>query len=305
MQFELKREWDGKEWEAFALRLVQVRHGAQNVQVVPDKVRGDAGIEFLTTDGCCYQCYAPEESADTAKAASAMKSKATRDLGKLRKNAPTIKGLLGERKIARWILLCPFVDDKAVISHIVERTEKDSIHDLDFVGDDFHGLVQSLADFESALTTLRSRPLGIPIDAAAPTPEETSIHHQKVGTQIDAKLERGFPQTPVDVRNNRARYYVHAHLRCADALDYLKNEFPDLWETYRRTLDAEEDRLQAVGSGAGGAAEQLSRELERLEMQLTGVLPLDSAMITIISTGTLATWLIECPLDFEGGLGNE
>ena len=305
MQSELKRDWDGKEWEAFALRLVQVRHGAHNVQVVPDRVRGDAGIEFLTTDGCSYQCYAPEESANTAKAASAMKSKATRDLGKLRKNAETIKGLLGERKIGRWILLCPFLDDKSVISHVVEKTAKDAIHDLDFVTRDFRGLVQSLTDFEKEHAMLRAQTLGIPLDAKMPSSETTSVHLEKVRTHIDTKLERGFPQVSADARRRRAQEYVRAHLLSEDALDNLKMEFPELWETYRRTLGAEEIRLQTLGSGSGGASEQLNRELERLEARLSGVLPsLERPMITIISTGTLATWLIECPLDFEGGLDN-
>ena len=305
MQSELKRDWDGKEWEAFALRLVQVRHGAHNVQVVPDKVQGDAGIEFLTTDGCSYQCYAPEESADTAKAASAMKSKATRDLGKLRKNAETIKGLLGERKLGRWILLCPFLDDKSVISHIVKRTEKDAIHDLDFVTRDFHGLVHSLTDFEKEHASLRAHTLGIPLDAKTPSSEKTSVHFERVGTHIDTKLARGFPHVSAQARSRRAHEYVRAHLVCEDALENLKTEFPELWETYRRALEAEEIRLQTLGSGSGGASEQLNRELERLEARLSGVLPsLEKSMITIISTGTLATWLIECPLDFEGGPNN-
>jgi hypothetical protein len=77
------RAWDPDGWQAFALQLVQLRHYPQNVQIVPDAVRGDAGIEFFSTDGCLYQCYAPEEVADVGKAASAMKEKARRDLNKL------------------------------------------------------------------------------------------------------------------------------------------------------------------------------------------------------------------------------
>lgn len=80
-----RRAWKGDEWQAFALQLVQRRHGPENVQVVPDSVGGDAGLEFFTTSGCLYQCYAPEETADVAKAASAMKAKAGRDLPKLLK----------------------------------------------------------------------------------------------------------------------------------------------------------------------------------------------------------------------------
>ena len=300
MYSEMKRDWDSTEWEIFARRLVQVRHGAQNVQSAPDKVRGDAGIEFLTTDGCCYQCYAPAQSADTAKAASAMKAKATRDLPKLRTNAATIETLLGTRKITRWVLCCPFLDDKSVISHVRAKADEHAMSALSFVSDDFQALVQSLADFGSEMETLRSRSLGIPIATQMPSSEQTSIHFTKVGTQIDAKLERGFPQLHAEIRAERARAYTRAHLFCANTLHELMLEFPDLWETYRRTLNAEEVRLQTVGSGSGDASEQLTRELGRLELQLSDMLPsLDRVTITNLSTGTIATWLIECPLDFE------
>ena len=304
MSHDFKRDWDGADWEKFARRLVQVRHGAQNVQTVPDTVRGDAGIEFLTTEGCCYQCYAPGQSADSAKAASAMKAKATRDLKKLTKNRQTIKALLGDRKITRWILLCPFLDDKSVISHIRAKTGEFSIHELDFVSKDFHALVQSQADFENELTTLRSRSQGIPIDMKMPSAEQTSALFEQVGIQIDVKLKRGFPDMHVDFRNKRVKEYIRAHLLCADTLEKLSHEFPDLWETYRRTLSSEELRLQSVGSGSGDHSEQIAREMKRLESQLSEALPsLDSATITSLATGTLATWLIDCPLDFQGDYG--
>ena len=304
MQSELKRDWDSTEWEQFALRLVQVRHGPHSVQQVPDNVRGDAGIEFLTTEGYCYQCYAPAQSADTAKAASAMKQKATRDLRKLNYNASTIEELLGTRKLTRWILLCPFLDDKSVISHIRAKTDAFSIPTLKFVSEDFHALVQSLHDFENELTTLRSLSRGIPINMQLPSSEQTSIHFRKVGTQIDTKLERGFPNLRIDLRNKRAREYTRAHLLSENALEQLKYEFPELWEAYRRALTSEEIRLQTVGSGSGDASEQLNRELERLETKFSRALPsLDSVTITTLSTGTLATWLIECPLDFHSDAG--
>ena len=304
MHSELKRDWDSTDWEEFALRLVQVRHGAQNVQTVPDNVRGDAGIEFLTTEGCCYQCYAPAQSGDTAKAASAMKRKATRDLRKLYDNASTIASLLGTRKLTRWILLCPFLDDKSVISHVRMKADALSIPTLDFVSEDFHPLIQSLHDFENELTTLRTHSLGIPIAMQIPSSEQTTIHFKKVGTQIDTKLERGFPHLRTELRNQRAKEYTRAHLLSANTLEQLKYEFPDLWEAYRRTLISEEVRLQTVGSGSGDTSEQLNRELERLETQFSRALPsLDSVTITTLSTGTLATWLIECPLDFHSDTG--
>ena len=102
-----RRAWKGDEWQAFALQLVQRRHGPENVQIVPDAVRGDAGLEFFTTSGCLYQCYAPEEVSDFGKAASAMKAKAGRDLPKLIKNKDKIGPILSGVAAKRWILLCP------------------------------------------------------------------------------------------------------------------------------------------------------------------------------------------------------
>ena len=294
------RDWDSSDWESFALRLVQVRHGAQNVQTVPDKVRGDAGIEYLTTDGCCYQCYAPQQSSDTKKSASAMKQKAARDLAKIKENQGTIVGMLGARKLTRWILLCPFLDDKSVIAHVQTRASSLSLSELSFVSADFYLLVQSLDDFEMELETLRGRSLGIPIDVGVPSHETASMHFRTVGTQIDVKLEHGFPNVRSARRHNWAHDYVRAHLMCADTLERLKQEYPDLWESYRRALSVEELRLGTVGPSLQDASAQLNGELERLEGTLSTVLrSLDSVTISTLAHGTVATWLMECPLDFE------
>jgi len=76
---------DGAEWQSYSLMLAQARHGAANVQQVPDKVRGDCGIEFSRSTAACTSATRAEEVSDIAKAASAMKAKAQRDLSKLEK----------------------------------------------------------------------------------------------------------------------------------------------------------------------------------------------------------------------------
>ena len=113
-----ERLWSGPDWQEYAFALVQMRHGATNVQRVPDAVRGDGGLEFFTTDGCLVQCYAPQEVSDVAKSSSAMKQKATRDLPKLQKNQQLIASMLQSTQVRRWILLCPFLDDKEVVAHV-------------------------------------------------------------------------------------------------------------------------------------------------------------------------------------------
>lgn len=294
-----KRNWDGDDWEDFSRRLVQMRHGPENVQDVPSKVKGDAGIDFFTTDGCCYQSYAPQETVDTAKAASAMKQKATHDLPKLIKNADVITNLLGTIKIRRWILLCPFLDDKDVIVHVSSKSLSVIEANLDFINPDFCGLVHCLVDFESQLDTLRQQSLGVPISINDPTDEAITKAFNAIDERLEGKLKRGFPEDEIERRFHRKRQFIRSHLISSNVLDQLKLDFPDLWERARRTVQAEELRLETIGAGPGVPKEQLERGLERLEERLSKELnSLDESTITSIANGTLGTWLIECPLDF-------
>ena len=105
---KFRRLWEAYDWQRFALQFAQQRHGAQNLQTVPDTVQGDAGIEFYSLDGCAYQCYAPQSASDTAKAASAMKQKAKRDLGKLKIYELQLTGILGSVRISRRIFFALF-----------------------------------------------------------------------------------------------------------------------------------------------------------------------------------------------------
>lgn len=300
MTQQWRRAWDGAEWQNFARRLVQTRHGPQNVQDVPDRVKGDAGIEFFTTDGCCYQCYAPEQSSDTSKAASAMKHKASRDLRKLIKNQEVVRRMLGSIRVSRWILLCPFLDDKAVIAHVRTKAGQLGIHDLDYVDCNFSALVQSQIDFENELMQLRSRSLGLPIDVQPPSTRAMEVAIAQYSTHLDQKIRRGFPDSTATERARRRNKFMLEHLRCANALDQLKQEYPDLWELYRRTIRTEEARLESIGSSSDEPRQQLNGELSRLESLLPNILPsLDQPAVKEIALGTLATWLVECPLDFE------
>lgn len=294
-----QRVWDAGEWENFSRRLVQMRHGPENVQDVPSRVKGDAGIEFYTTDGCCYQSYAPQETVDTAKAASAMKQKATHDLPKLIKYRGVISGLLGTIKIRRWILLCPFLDDKDVIAHVVEKAASIVEADLDFIDSEFRGLVHCQVDFEKELEALRQKSLGVPLQVKTPSSDQVKEVANLIDERLDGKLKRGFPQDDAEQHLRRKHNFISAHLTSSNVLDQLKMEFPDLWELSWRTVQAEERRLETIGPGPGAPADQLQRGLERLEQRLSTELPsLKAAMITFIANGTLGTWLIECPLDF-------
>lgn len=296
-----RRAWDGGEWQEYALRLVQTRHGPQNVQIVPDKVRGDAGIEFFSMDGCLYQCYAPEESADVAKAASAMKSKADRDLAKLVKNKTTISGLLQAIVPQRWILLTPFLDDKAVVERVRSTGTKVQLKASDLLPPSFQALVQSQDDFQPQIELLRQLSLGPPLKV--PAPEENAIAAAAGGEQgkrLTDKLSRAFPNLGEVQMNSKREAYVRLHLIQANTIEQLKQDFPFLWERSISSIAAEEARLITIGSTASAPTVQLEASVARIETSLRASLPdVSPSVITELALGTVADWLLRCPLDFS------
>lgn len=297
---EVKRSWDGKQWQSFAHQLVQLRHGPENVQIVPDRVRGDAGIEYFSVDGCMYQSYAPEESSDTAKAASAMKRKGSRDLRKLDKNADTVRGLLGEIKIRRWILLCPFLDDKEVVAYIREKGDDLKALGIIFLTHDFRALVQSQEDFTSELAELRQRSLGPTIEVVEPSSREIlDSSATDLAERMREKLSRAFPSDDDIATQHKKETYIRAHLTCENALAALKLDHPALWEKSKSCLSAEEKRLIMLGAVGTAPVEQLQNSLNRLEESLKSELSsLPPSIVSEISMGTLSDWLMRCPLDF-------
>jgi len=295
-----RRAWDGDGWQAYVLQLVQLRHKPQNVQTVPDRVRGDAGIEFFSTDGCLYQCYAPEEIGDTAKAASAMKAKASRDLQKLVTFQKEIAKLLQCIKAKRWILLCPFLDDKDVVAFVRQKGEMIKKCGVSFVSDDFEALVQSQQDFVSELGQLRLLSLGPSLQI--PVPSEDDVRFKSDGeitSRLVEKLTRAFPRATASQIETRKIGYIRAHLLRENALDLLREDHALLWERSIRCLDAEESRLIALGSGSGHPGQQLMDSVARIEDSLVHDLPdLPRSVITQIALGTISDWLFRCPLDF-------
>ena len=296
-----RRAWDPDGWQTFALQLVQRRHKPQNVQIVPDTVSGDAGIEFFSTDGCLYQCYAPEEVTDVGKAASAMKSKGRRDLNKLVKFKDTIQKILQKIQVERWILLCPFLDDKEVVAYVREKGVEIKSQGLSFLALNFEALVHSQEDFIGELEHLRLESLGLPLTIEVPSDEVVAARSKsEVCNRLTQKLFRAYPYVSQSVVETRVSSHIRAHLIRENALDALRVDHAILWERSVRCLDAEERRLIVLGMvGSEAPGEQLSESVRRIEQSLRTDLPdLTQSTIIEIATGTISDWLIRYPLDF-------
>ena len=71
----IRESWDGGEWQAYCRTLLAMKYG-ENVQFVPDRDRGDGGLEaYRLDDGVAYQCYAAQNAYDVAALTEAQKRK--------------------------------------------------------------------------------------------------------------------------------------------------------------------------------------------------------------------------------------
>ncbi|WP_342165026.1 hypothetical protein [Methylobacterium sp. SD21] len=301
MHSRYQRAWGGIEWQEYAFRLVQIRHGATNVQRVPDRVRGDGGLEFFTTDGCLIQCYAPEETSDTAKAASRMKAKATRDLLKLISNRNVIDSMLGGIKASRWFLLCPFLDDKSVITHVRKKASEVAAKGLPFLDADFQGLVHCQEDFASQIDLLRAQAVGPPISVHLPDQADVDRTATSAASEtLLRKLSHAFPGASAEELERRKMEFVKSLIHHENTLNALKNDHPTVWEQAYRTIASEEKHLLLVGASGNAPREQLVRSLDRITEGLKHDLPtLSHSMKQDLSQGALSDWLMRCPLDFH------
>ncbi len=115
--------WNPDDWELFALKLLQSRHGPLQVQKIPAAHKGDFGIDYYCTNELVvYQCYAVAEPVDITRRAERQKKKITSDLAKLIANHAEISQLFLGTPIKYWVLVVPLHDSKEVNLHCAKKT---------------------------------------------------------------------------------------------------------------------------------------------------------------------------------------
>ena len=86
----------GSDWEDWANQLLSYHYGPTEYQRVPDRDRGDAGIDgFSRENGHAYQAYGCEEPISTAARYAKQRDKMTDDIAKFINNGDVLKRLFG------------------------------------------------------------------------------------------------------------------------------------------------------------------------------------------------------------------
>ena len=301
MNLPLDTEWDPYEWQDFALQLVRERHSAERCQRVPDRDRGDLGIEVFTTDGCLYQCYAPDGDASVEQRRDRHRAKLSKDIGKLIRNASRIQKVLGGLIAGRWILLVPLFDSKEVL--VTAETERRRVVEaqVPFIAQDFRVLVWDQSDFSGEIESLRRRsaqrvrlPLGQTTDGQLTAWWDS---HDDLAATLLSKIGNAWSQHTEDQVREQAKEFIGFYLRFGNLTELLRETAPDVWESLQATIASAERQLIAIGHGGDRLSEGLRSQLERIKGSVGRDLPgYHESNLDTLAMGVLADWLMRCPL---------
>lgn len=302
---ELHEFWDPTEWELAIHGLLQDRDGVFDILKVPARHKGDLGLDYYClAKQVVYQCYAVQEPCEVKVRAEKQQAKITTDLKKFVKNATKLKKLFGDVKVRNWVLVVPIHDSVEVNGHLTKKTDDIKKLKLTYVTNDFQVLIHDLETFDRQSREQRLlQRKQIQIPSKAPTMQEVEAWRsgysglsknlmeklsKRVGNQDPALLEQSVQQA------------VGWFLERDNILETLRTDAPDLYETLFSIISRHTARLQFYGPPSEGTANAILRtELEKFTAELIMEIPnLSKASAEQIALGTIAEWLLRCPLDF-------
>lgn len=301
----------GDEWQKWAEKLLQRRYGPGEYQKVPDKHKGDAGIEgFSITMGHAYQAYGPEEPLTTEQRYKKHRRKMTNDIQKFIKNKDILKGLFGPIKIKRWILLVPYFDSKEIVKHAATKTQDVINAELPYIDDDFRVYIEDEEAFAIERDQLLCSGISeIEIETGEVTEKEIvdwADEHDSLVNRLDNKI-RCLPTIPRESDRYRFRNEIIKHyLDGQNMLEDLR-KYPEAFESLAKIKSQKERHLVAQSLIATGSNSEIFQGcLNDIESAVkNGVRGVSEATLESVAWEAISDWLIRCPLGFPQVQANE
>jgi hypothetical protein len=284
------------------MRLIRFTYGRDKVQEVPARHKGDLGIEGFTHDGHAFQCYAVQEPVSTKERYEKQRDKLTKDIGKLWSKRDDFANLLGDVKINCYFLLVPLWDSKELIQHATSKAAEVKRWELPFVENDkFHIIVTNDDAFSFARAQLLARPPELVPISPATTDDARAWIESNLGLYeiMNRKLKAVFGDP---VKRDR---YIHSllvkHIESGNMLTKLRSRFPDQWENAMSCIRSRESLLEL--EHLDGSSPSSTNVVKEIVQCLRTDLSRDAESIgpnaiSGLAWGTIAEWLIRCPLDF-------
>lgn len=293
----------GNDWQDWANQLLTVHYGPTEYSRVPDKQKGDAGVEgFTLTDGHVYQAYGCEEPISLKERFEKQRDKMTRDLKKFVDNRKLLEKLFGETKIKKWVLFVPVYDSKDLIAHAAKKTKEIKALNLPYVDTHFKVTVCEENDFtteKEQILNNKSDQLDFEISEAGE--EEIAAFcsdNDDFISVIDTKLAKlstlQTNEKRLQFRNNVLRWYLQGQ----ELLDSLKADSPSVFGTVLKIKSQRESYLVADSLAAKTSEEQFGLAINKLlDSFKSEAKQLSPSSAEGLAYEAVADWLIRCPFD--------
>jgi hypothetical protein len=293
----------GDNWQQLIVSLLKIRYALGEFIEIPDKVRGDCGIEGFVRDGKAFQCYAAEEPLSVGELTTKQKNKITKDLGKLRSNSDKLISILGATKLSRWILIVPRWEDKDLHSHAESKASEIRAASLPYIANDFAPAIVTSDDFvveRQKLVVAGKDSLRIIISDVDPGQcADWADQNDNLIGNLDRKalaICKGNIARARKLRDEFVRHYLQGY----NALDRLRSLYPDLYEMALRIKSDKENFLAAESAIPDSLPPQKMMEvLEAFKAELAKAMPgMSDYSRKQLVYEAVSDWLLRCPLDF-------
>jgi hypothetical protein len=271
---------------------------------VPARHKGDFGIDYYCLSHyVAYQCLAVQEPCDVADRADKQKVKITRDIKKF-STRPEFASLFKGHRIARWILVVPIHDSAQVNLHLATKTGQVKALNLPYVAPDFEILIHDLECFNTFSVEMRAaqrRQISLP--PQPPTTEQVESWTEASNplvTALSHKLSKRIGGDDPAQLTEAVEQAVGWFLERENTLESLRRDVPQLHEAVHGVISRHAAKLSLFGKPANGTPHDILRsELNTLVAELKLSVPnFSEGSAQQIALGTIAEWLLRCPLDF-------
>jgi hypothetical protein len=301
----IREAWDGGEWQEHCRHLLAMKYG-ENVQFVPDRDRGDGGLEAYRLDaGVVYQCYAPQEAYDVASLTEAQKGKIRRDVKKLVDDPGKTSGIIGEGTIIeRWVLLTPYYDSKELVIYAREKSaETRKMNPCPpWCHSEFQIVVADDSEF-SAQKVLLYGAASVGLELSIPDP--TAAEVMSASTGLSSRL---LPKLRIDPilsasEEDLARYcdeIILDYIRGGQQLELLESGYTLTANIIGRRARSTLRSLTRISLGTPGSGPEMVASLtDRLASDFRASAPsLSPLLCEELARHFVGAWFIECPLRF-------
>lgn len=301
----IRESWDGGEWQSHCRTLLAMKYG-ENVQFVPDRDRGDGGLEaYRLDDGVVYQCYAAQDAYDVGALTEAQKRKIRLDVKKLTDDPVKTADIIGRSTlIKRWVLLTPYFDSKELLIYARKKSRevREGNPCPSWCHDEFEIVVASDDEFSAQKAQLHGPgTAGLELSLPDPAPETVSSQAPDLASRLHPKLE-------IDPVLGESPEYLSAYsdelildyIRGGQQLEVLTLGYSLSAEIVNRRAKATFRSLTRLAAGSPGTGPEMVTSLTgKLAEDLRSSAPtLSPILCEELARYFVAAWFVECPLRF-------